>query len=46
LAVKSLNWKVLENWDQGKLNQNVFGNAEQGVSLPADVQLRLQSNAL
>ena len=37
---------ALENWDEGKLNQNLFGNAGQGVGLPADVQLRLQNNAL
>ena len=37
---------ALESWDQGKLNQNLFGNKVVGAGLAADVQLRLQQNAL
>tara|TARA_Y100001968_G_scaffold233851_1_gene216871 strand:- start:66 stop:554 length:489 start_codon:yes stop_codon:yes gene_type:complete len=37
---------ALENWNEGKLNQNLFGNKVVGAGLPADVQLRLQQNAL
>ena len=37
---------ALENWNEGKLNQNLFANKSVGAGLPADVQLRLQQNAL
>ena len=37
---------ALENYDQGKLFQNMFGNSGLGVGLPGDVQLRLQRNEL
>ena len=37
---------ALENWNEGKLNQNLFGNKVVGAGLAADVQLRLQQNAL
>ena len=37
---------ALENWDQGRLNQNLFGNAGLGVGLAGDVQLRLQKGEL
>ena len=37
---------ALENYDQGKLFQNLFGNSGMGVGLPGDVQLRLQRNEL
>ena len=37
---------ALENYDQGRLFQNLFGNSGLGVGLPADIQLRLQKNEL
>ena len=37
---------ALENWNEGKLNQNLFGNKTVGAGLAGDVQLRLQQNAL
>ena len=37
---------ALENYDQGRLFQNLFGNSGLGVGLPGDVQLRLQRNEL
>ena len=37
---------ALENYDQGRLFQNLFGNSGMGVGLPGDVQLRLQRNEL
>ena len=37
---------ALENYDQGQLFQNLFGNSGLGVGLPGDVQLRLQRNEL
>ena len=37
---------ALEGWNEGKLNQNLFGNKVVGAGLAADVQLRLQQNAL
>jgi len=37
---------ALENWNDGKLNQNLFANKVTGAGLPADVALRLQQNAL
>ena len=37
---------VLENYDQGRLFQDLFGNSGLGVGLPGDVQLRLQKNEL
>ena len=37
---------ALENWNEGKLNQNLFGNKVVGAGLAGDVQLRLQQNAL
>ena len=37
---------ALDNWNQGKLNQNLFANKTVGAGLPADVALRLQQNAL
>jgi hypothetical protein len=37
---------ALENFDQGRLFQNLFGNSGLGVGLPGDVQLRLQKNEL
>ena len=37
---------ALEGWNEGKLNQNLFSNKTVGQGLPADVQLRLQQNAL
>ena len=37
---------ALENYDQGRLFQNLFGNSGLGVGLPGDVQLRLQKNEL
>ena len=38
---------ALESWNNGKLFQNLFGNSGKGTqTLPADVQLRLNSNAL
>jgi hypothetical protein len=37
---------ALENWNEGKLNQNLFANKSVGAGLPADVALRLQQNAL
>ena len=37
---------ALENWNEGKLNQNLFSNKTVGQGLPADIQLRLQQNAL
>ena len=37
---------ALENFDQGRLFQNLFGNSGLGVGLPGDVQLRLQRNEL
>jgi len=32
--------------NEGKLNQNLFGNKTVGAGLTGDVQLRLQQNAL
>ena len=37
---------ALENYDQWRLFQNLFGNSGLGVGLPGDVQLRLQRNEL
>jgi hypothetical protein len=37
---------ALEGWNEGKLNQNLFGNKVVGAGLAGDVQLRLQQNAL
>ena len=37
---------ALEGWNEGKLNQNLFGNKTVGAGLAGDVQLRLQQNAL
>ena len=37
---------ALENYDQGRLFQNLFGNSGLGVGLPGDVQLRLQQGNL
>ena len=37
---------ALENFDQGRLFQNLFGNSGLGVGLPGDVQLRLQQGNL
>ena len=37
---------VLENWDEGRLHQNLFGNSGRGQNLPADVLLRLNTNSL
>tara|TARA_Y100001972_G_scaffold6633_1_gene7105 strand:- start:527 stop:1018 length:492 start_codon:yes stop_codon:yes gene_type:complete len=45
--IKSITVKLaLENYNQGKLFQNLFGNSGLGVGLPADVQLRLQQGNL
>ena len=45
--IKSITVRMtLENYNQGKLFQNLFGNSGLGVALPADVQLRLQRNEL
>jgi len=37
---------ALDEWNEGKLSQNLFSNKTVGAGLPADVQLRLQQNAL
>ena len=37
---------AFENFDKGKLYQNLFGASGLGVGLPGDVQLRLQRNEL
>ena len=45
--IKSITVKLaLENYNKGKLFQNLFGNSGMGVGLPGDVQLRLQQGAL
>ena len=45
--IKSITVKLaLENYNGGRLFQNLFGNSGLGVGLPADVQLRLQNNEL
>ena len=37
---------AVEDWNEGKLDQNLFANKNVGAGLPADVALRLQQNAL
>ena len=37
---------AFENFDKGRLYQNLFGASGLGVGLPGDVQLRLQRNEL
>ena len=37
---------AVDDWNEGKLSQNLFANKTVGAGLPADLQLRLQQNAL
>ena len=37
---------AIDEWNQGKLSQNLFANKVTGAGLPADVALRLQKQAL
>ena len=37
---------ALDEWNEGKLSQNLFASKTTGAGLPADVALRLQQNAL